>query len=204
MIKEYLDRSMSFSEYLGLIDSLLADGKTTGPNQSEAMTNYARLNRQRMSRIGKTLELEPEIVNEVAALLVDMTWLVITEGWCGDAAQNIPVIEKLAAANHGIETRYILRDENPELMDQFLTAGARSIPKLIGVDNVTDAVLGTWGPRPEAAQAYFREMKAAGVEKPLINENMQRWYLADRGRSLQFEIAELLSGWSRQNLAKAA
>lgn len=204
MIKEYLDRSMSFSEYLGLIDSLLADGKTTGPNQSEAMTNYARLNRQRMSRIGKTLELEPEIVNEVAALLVDMTWLVITEGWCGDAAQNIPVIEKLAAANHGIETRYILRDENPELMDQFLTAGARSIPKLIGVDNATDAVLGTWGPRPEAAQAYFREMKAAGVEKPLINENMQRWYLADRGRSLQFEIAELLSGWSRQNLAKAA
>ena len=204
MIKEYLDRSMSFSEYLGLIDSLLADGKTTGPNQSEAMTNYARLNRQRMSRIGKTLELEPEIVNEVAALLVEMTWLVITEGWCGDAAQNIPVIEKLAAANHGIETRYILRDENPELMDQFLTAGARSIPKLIGVDNATDAVLGTWGPRPEAAQAYFREMKAAGVEKPLINENMQRWYLADRGRSLQFEIAELLSGWSRQNLAKAA
>jgi len=204
MLKEFLDRSISFSEYLGLIDTLLADGKTTGPNQSESMTNYARLNRQRMSRIGKTLELEPELADELASLELDMTWLVITEGWCGDAAQNIPVIEKLAGANHRIKTRYILRDENPELMDQFLTAGARSIPKLIAIDNASGDVLGTWGPRPEAAQAYFREMKAAGLEKALINENMQRWYLADRGRSVQSELAELLSSWSRRNLAKAA
>ena len=204
MLKEYLDRSISFSEYLGLIDSLLAKGKTTGPNQSDAMLNYARLNRRRMSRIGKTLELEQGIVTEIAAFDVDMTCLVLTEGWCGDAAQNIPVIEKLAAANHGIKTRYILRDENPALMDQFLTAGARSIPKLIAIDDSTGEVLGTWGPRPRPAQEYFQEMRAAGVEKAVINENMQRGYTADRGTSLQFEIAELLSDWSRRNLGKAA
>jgi len=204
MFEKYLDRSMSFSEYLALIDRLLIDGKTTGPNQSEAMYGYGRINRRRMARIAKTLELEPEIASAVALSDVDTTWLVITEGWCGDAAQNIPVIEKVAAANHHIATRYILRDEHPELMGRFLTDGLRSIPKLIGIDNATGKVLGTWGPRPEAAQEYFREMRAAGVASSLLHENLQRWYLADRGRSVQFEIAKLLSEWSRQNLAKAA
>jgi hypothetical protein len=204
MLEKYLDRSMTFSKYLELIDTLLAEGKTTGPKQTDAMFNYGKLNRQRMSRLAKTVKIVPEIEREVGLSEVDVTWLIITEGWCGDAAQNIPVIEKLAAGNHRITTRYILRDENPELMDQYLTAGARSIPKLIAIDRATEEVLGTWGPRPEAAQKYFMEMRAAGVDSATQHENLQRWYLADRGRSIQFEIAKLLSEWSRQKLAKAA
>jgi len=195
---------MTFAEYLGLIDRLLADGKTTGPIQSDAMFNYGRLNRQRISRIGKTIDIEPVVREQISSTRGEMTWLIITEGWCGDAAQNIPIIEKLAAANHGIETRYILRDENPELMDRFLTAGARSIPKLIAIDNATGELLGTWGPRPLPAQEYFNEMKAAGLEMPLIHENLQRWYLSDRGRSLQFDLGKLLSEWSRSDRARAA
>src|SRR5437763_12438894 len=113
MFRQYLERSMTFAEYLGLIDRLLADGKTTGPIQSDAMFNYGRLNRQRISRIGKTIDIEPVVREQISSTRGEMTWLIITEGWCGDAAQNIPIIEKLAAANHGIETRYILRDENP-------------------------------------------------------------------------------------------
>ena len=135
---------------------------------------------------------------------MDHIWLIITEGWCGDAAQNIPVIEKIAAACSGIETRYILRDENPELMDKVLTNGARSIPKLIAIDRKTENILGTWGPRPEAAQKLFAEQKSNGVEKSAILENIQRWYLADRGRSLQHEIAELAKGWATTLLARAA
>ncbi|HKX83186.1 MAG TPA: thioredoxin family protein, partial [Pyrinomonadaceae bacterium] len=90
-MKMYLDRSISFAEYLGLIDGLLAEGKTTGPKQSEAMFNYGRLNRQRMWRLEKTLELEPETVMMAASNERKIIWLVLTEGWCGDAAQNIPV-----------------------------------------------------------------------------------------------------------------
>lgn len=204
MIEQYLNRSMSFSEYVALIDRLLTEGKTTGPNQSDTMFNYGKLNRQRMLRLSKTIKIEPEISKQIGKFNVDIVWLVITEGWCGDAAQNIPVIEKLAAANHGIETRYILRDENSEFMDQFLTGGARSIPKLIAVDRRSNKILGTWGPRPRAAQEYFFEMRAACLEKPLINENLQRWYLADRGRSVQMELTGLLSEWSTPQVAKAA
>jgi hypothetical protein len=204
MIKQYIQKSMSFSEYVALIDRLLLEGKTTGPMQTEGRFQFARLNRQRMRRLEKTIGLDPDIESVVANADLDMTWLVITEGWCGDAAQNVPIIEKVAAANPGIETRYLLRDEYPELMNEFLTNGTRSIPKLIAIDRRGGKVLGTWGPRPNAAQVYQCEMRDAGVEKELIGENMQRWYLADRGRSLQHELAGLISEWSRAELARAA
>lgn len=203
-MKEYIESSISFDEYINLIDSLLAEGKTTGPKQSEAMFNYGRLNRARMERLEKTIEIDDSTRSRIAELDADWIWLVITEGWCGDAAQNIPVIEKIAAANPGIETRYILRDEFPELMDRFLTNGSRSIPKLIVVDRRGGEVLGDWGPRPKAAQDLFYEQKSGGIEQHTIHENLQRWYLADSGRSLQGEIAKLAEAWSRLPFARAA
>jgi hypothetical protein len=203
-MKKYIDSSLSFDEYISLVDSLLAEGKTTGPKQSESMFNYGRLNRARMERLEKTIELDNRTRERIAGLDVDWVWLVITEGWCGDAAQNIPMIEKIAKANPGIETRYILRVEYPQLMDRFLTNGSRSIPKLIAIDRRTGVVLGTWGPRPKAAQDLFNEQKSRGLEKNAILENVQRWYLANRGRSLLHEMAELAEVWARPQMAKAA
>jgi hypothetical protein len=192
-MKEYLDRSMTFSEYDSLIESLLADGKTTGTNQSEAMVGYGRLNHQRMVRLAKTLVLNDEVRAVVAANTRRQIWLILTEGWCGDAAQNVPAIEKVAAASDRIETRYILRDENLELMDQYLTDGARSIPKLIALDVETLDVIFTWGARPAAAGALFKQRKAEGFDKPVIMEELQRWYNADHGHSVQRELAALVA-----------
>lgn len=200
-MKKYLDRSMSFSDYVSLIDGLLAEGKTTGPNQSEAMVGYGRINRQRMSRLDKTVALDNEVRDTVAANRRDQIWLILTEGWCGDAAQNVPVIEKVAAASELIETRYILRDENLELMDQYLTDGARSIPKLIALDAATLNVIFTWGSRPAGAQALFKQRKAEGVDKPQILEELQRWYNADHGHSVQRELATLVSGAQNADMA---
>ena len=201
---EYYFKSMTFEKYFELLEQLQSEGKSTGPEQSEAMLGYSRLNLQRMKRLGKTIELDADAQRVIAGLNVDWVWLVITEGWCGDAAQNIPIIEKIASANSGIETRYILRDEYPGLMDRFLTNGARSIPKLIAIERQSGEVLGTWGPRPKAAQDLFSELKSANMPKPEILENIQRWYLSDRGRSLQAELADLASQWSRTQFAFAA
>lgn len=195
-VKEYLDRSMTFAEYIKLIDDLLLEGKTTGPNQSEAMYGYGKLNRQRMYRLEKTVEISEPLKAKVRAVTSKWTWLVITEGWCGDAAQNIPIIEKIAAENANIETRYILRDENLELMDQYLTNGARSIPKLIALDTETLDDLGTWGPRPQEAMDLFLKLRAEGIEKPLITESIQRWYIQDKHQSIQREFETLVDLWS--------
>lgn len=188
---------MTYAEYLRLIDDLLVEGKTTGANQSEAMFGYGKLNRQRMKRLDKTVELNDSLKEKARNANRKMIWLTITEGWCGDAAQNIPIIEKIAAENSNIETRYVLRDENMELMNKYLTGGARSIPKLICLDKETLEEIGVWGPRPRAAMNYFFEMKSQNMEKPQMMENLQRWYMRDDEQSIQNEFQELLSDWTK-------
>jgi hypothetical protein len=195
-MRQYLEKSMTYAEYLKLIDDLLAEGKTTGPNQSETMLGYARLNRQRMSRLNKTVSINEELRKKMRNNQRKMIWLTLTEGWCGDAAQNIPVIEKIAAESPFIETRYVLRDENPELMDKYLTLNARSIPKLIALDARNLEEIGTWGPRPQAAMNYFLEMRRSGMEKAQMMENLQKWYNADKNRALQDEFLWLIDDWS--------
>ncbi len=188
---------MTFAEYIKLIDDLLLDGKTTGENQSEAMFGYGKLNRQRMHRLEKTVKINESLREKARKIENRQIWLIITEGWCGDAAQNIPIIEKIAAASDNIETRYVLRDSNLDLMDAYLTNNARSIPKLIALDAETWQEIGTWGPRPQAAMDLFVEMRALGLEKPLLMENIQRWYLADKNQALQREFEDLFDKWSK-------
>ena len=195
-MKSYIEKSMTYAEYIKLIDDLLIDGKTTGEVQSEAMFNYGKLNRQRMHRLEKTVKLNDSLKEKAGKIGRKMIWLIITEGWCGDAAQNIPTIEKIAAESKSIETRYVLRDENLELINAYLTNNARSIPKLIALDAETLQEIGTWGPRPQTAMNYYDEMKHQGLEKPQIMENLQRWYLQDKEKSLQSEFEVLLSEWS--------
>ncbi len=195
---------MSFGEYVGLIDKLLEEGKTTGENQSETMFNYGRLNRQRMRRLEKTVEITDSLTQKARNNSRKQIWLTITEGWCGDAAQNIPIIEKIAAESPNIETRYILRDENLELMDAYLTNNARSIPKLIALDAKTLEELGTWGPRPQQAMDYFLEMREAGFEKSEMMEKLQRWYNADKNRAVLGEFEELLDSWAKETKTAAA
>jgi len=197
-MKSYIEKSMTFAEYLKLIDDLLAEGKTTGESQSEWMFNYGKLNRQRMKRLEKTVKLNESLTDAARAVNRKMIWLIITEGWCGDAAQNIPTLEKIAAESPNIETRYVLRDENLELMDKYLTYGARSIPKLIVLDAETFEELGVWGPRPQAAMDYFFEMKQQNLEKPQMMENLQRWYNQDKEQSLQAEFETLLERWAER------
>lgn len=202
-MENYLEKSMAYAEYIRLIDDLLAEGKTTGPNQSAAMFNYGRINRQRMKRLGNTVRINETLREKAENVGRKMIWLIITEGWCGDAAQNIPVIEKIAHLNSDIETRYVLRDENPELMDRYLTNNARSIPKLIALDAGTLEELGTWGPRPAEAMDYFLEMRGQGMEKPLMMENLQRWYNRNKEQAIQTEFETLLDNWSKKKEAAA-
>jgi hypothetical protein len=150
----------TYKGYRQLLESLMAEGKTTGTNQSPDMVEYAKLNNQRMARQDKTLTLLPEVHTALEYLNRNLNWLLITEGWCGDAAQNVPVIGKIAeAANGKINLQLVLRDENLELMDRYLTNGGRSIPKLICFDAETGEELGTWGPRPAEAQELFFSLK---------------------------------------------
>ncbi len=188
----YLEKAMDYEFYVRMMDDLLAQGKTTGPNQSEDYIHYTQLSQQRMHRIEKTTILIPAVKETMLSVVRPQTWLILTEAWCGDAAQSLPVIKALAQLNPLITIRLLLRDENGGLMDQYLTNGvSRSIPKLIALDSVTREELFTWGPRPAVLQELFMKMKSEGIPHDQMVEEFQRWYNKDRTASIQTEVAGL-------------
>lgn len=197
--QELVDSAMTYEQYRSLIDELLEQGLTTGPKQNEAMLNYGKLNQKRMKKWEKIAKITPELQEQLLEINKPVTWLVLTEGWCGDAAQNLPLIKKMADINPLIKLKLILRDENLEVMDQFLTDGGRSIPKLIVLDPGTFTALGTWGPRPEPMQKLVIENKETQAKNyGELNEIMHLWYGRDRGITLQSEILAILGVWNKK------
>lgn len=197
-MQNHIEKSLTFDEYDRLIDQVVLAGKTTGTAQSDELAHYTKLNQFRMKRLAKTTTLSHDLLETVRGLKVNWIWLILTEAWCGDAAQNIPPIEKIARENDGIEIRYLLRDEHLELMDKYLTNGGRAIPKLICVNAETFQEIGVWGSRPQAADDYFKKLKAEGLEKPEIIEKVQRWYIEDETNSLQAEFQKLIVEWAKK------
>jgi len=195
VIKTAINGAMSYAEYRKMAELLLAQNKTTGPDQSEAMINYSKMNEHRMKRLDKTIVLSEELKAAVGAIKSPQTWLVITELWCGDAAQNVPVMNKIAELNPLIQLKLVLRDENPELMNMFLTNGGKSIPIFIALNNEQE-VLWKWGPRPVHAQNMLIEYKSAPEPKMLyaeFGETLHKWYAFDKTQMAQAEIFQLIS-----------
>ncbi len=190
-----LDSAMTYAQYRTLTDELLAANKTTGSQHAPDMIEYTRMNVQRMRRIDKTVLL-PDVTAQLAQIATPQMWVVLTEAWCGDAAQNLPVLALMANQNPLIDLRLLLRDEHPAVMDAYLTNGGRSIPKLIVLraDDLTE--MGTWGPRPAAAQDMVAEFKRSGsADYKAFAEQVHAWYAKDRTRSLQAEFVPLLAQW---------
>lgn len=187
-----LKNSHDYQQYRQLIADLRAQNKATSDNHSEAFLNYTDLNIGRMDKWDKRFLLSDEQLAKLVRLEHKQTWLVITEGWCGDAAHVVPVLAKIAAASQGeIDLRLVLRDENLDLMDDYLTNGGRSIPKLIFL-NEDQEEIGMWGPRPADAQQIMEEGKAAGKEKAEITIDLQKWYARNRGVQIAEEVIDLV------------
>jgi hypothetical protein len=190
--RKHLEKALSYEDYRNHVDELLAQGKVTGPQQSESLAEYTKLNVARMKRIDKTIAVLPEVERVIKSIEKPQTWIVITEGWCGDAAQIVPVFNALAKLNDKIKLQLVLRDDNLELMDQYLTnSTSRSIPKLIVTEADTLQELFKWGARPKALQDKVDEMKANNVSFDEIKEMLHGWYAKDKTFTTQKELAEL-------------
>ena len=188
--KELLNNSLNYTSYRNLIDTLLAEGKTTGNNQDASMIEYTKLNVQRMNRIDKTTV----IVEEFKGLIKNkQRWVLISGGWCGDAANTVPAIAKMCTFAEMVDLHILLRDDNPEVMDEYLTNGARSVPMLIVLDEKYNELF-VWGPRPSELQKEVLEFKKRkNFEIEELKKNVQMWYLNDKTNSTQKEIIELLT-----------
>jgi len=192
IIEQSLKDSLSYVAYRKLISDLLSEGKSTGMLQNEDMRHYSELNEARMHRLDKTIEVLPEIAMALNKLSKKYIWLVLSEGWCGDAANIVPVLNKMAEISAHIELKIVLRDDHDALMQHFLTNGGKAIPKLIILDAETHEVLSDWGPRPNEAKQLILDYKAShGVVDEPAKIALQKWYVQNKGVAIQNEVMNL-------------
>ena len=114
--------------------------------------------------------------------------VMIAEDWCMDTNNTAPFLARFADAVPGVELRILLRDANPDVMNRYLTNGARSIPVVIVMDEHFRE-LGHWGPRPSELQAWVKANKdVVSKEERLLHT--RKWYARDRGETTIREILQ--------------
>lgn len=185
-IKKYFEKGISYAQYRNEMESGLET------NQENDMRTYIELNQHRMNRLDKKFDLAQDINQSIESLKEKIYWVVLTEHWCGDAAQILPVLAKIAEQSEGkIELKLLYRDENLELMDEFLTNGGRAIPKLIQLNDKLE-IKNHWGPRPQTAQELVILLKSNPETAATYSEQLHKWYAQNKQLEIQKEIATLL------------
>lgn len=193
IVKNSLKTAVSYQEFRAQVAQHVENGTSSGPYQSEALAHYTLLNNSRMKRLDKTIKIDDSIAEKFQNFKGNQTWIVLTESWCGDAAHSMPVMNKVAEMAENIDFKVLHRDENVELMNQFLTNGSMSIPKLILFDNDTQEVITDWGPSPSTVQQMTKDFKAE--HETLTSEfkkEIQVWYNQNKGKCVAGDMVKLL------------
>lgn len=193
---EIIENAINYAQYRNLIDSLLKENKVTGNfmDNNEEILGYTKMNIARMRRGDKTSKINNDLEQAIKGISKQQIWLLITEGWCGDAAQLIPTIAKMAQLNDKIDLKFILRDEHPNIMNAYLTNGGKAIPKLIMLDAETLNEIMHWGPRPSVPQQMTIDFKNdADLDYATYVEALHKWYAMDKYQSVQNEILKLIA-----------
>jgi thiol-disulfide isomerase/thioredoxin len=194
LVQKGISKGVSYQEYRALVDALALEGKSTDLEQTDTLMHYTILNDKRMKRLDKTLKINEGAIAKIRGIDKEITWLVLTESWCGDAAQTIPMINKVAELNDRISLKVILRDENIDIMNHFLTNEAMSIPRLVMVESKTGEVIGQWGSRPSiVTQMVIDYNDEHGRLTPEFKQDLQFWYNKDKGQSTLEDLLGLLS-----------
>lgn len=193
LVAKAMTEATDYTAYRELVATHAQQETSTGAIQTEALSEYTQLSNARMRRLDKTLKIPEAVATAFKNTSSKQQWLVLTESWCGDAAQSMPAMQKVADLAEGITLSVVLRDEHPELMDAFLTNGSRSIPKLIVFDTEKNKVITSWGPRPSVATKMVNDFKAAhGALTPEFKRDLQVWYTKDKGQNIFEDLARLI------------
>ncbi|MBM4150847.1 MAG: thioredoxin family protein [Ignavibacteria bacterium] len=189
---EYLDRSESIEVYIQrFYDAVHADPETLNEQQKE-MLGYYTLNWARSKRVEKTYTISEDALDIIYCIINPQVWIVITDGWCGDSSQSLPVITEIARQSQGkIILRIISRDVYPELLEKYQTNGSMSIPKLIGTTYQGEESW-VWGPRPKPANDLFQNLKSKNMAKEDIYKELHAWYAKDKGKAVESELMECI------------
>jgi len=188
-----IEKSLTYDEYKQMfIEKVELTDITLLTENEKNLYEYTKLNLHRSSRIEKTYTVSAEFENLLKSINRKQMWMVITESWCGDSAQNLPYIAKIAETNPNISLRIVQRDLHLDIIDMYLTNGSRSIPKLVVFNEFMEEIF-TWGPRPSEAQQLVLKLKSENLSKEELNQKLHLWYGRDKGKTIENEFKALLS-----------
>lgn len=185
---------MTFHEYRSFFEDIIQTpaAEQAAPYDVADYIDYTKLNWSRMNRWLKTGKLSDELRDAMAGVAAPQHWIVITEPWCGDAAHSVPFIELAGRENPLVTVTYELRDSEPFRIEQYLTNGTKSIPKLIIRDDAGND-LAAWGPRPAGCQQLQSQLVAEQADFERVKTEIQQWYNADKGAAIQQELAQAIA-----------
>lgn len=150
------------------------------------------------SGVYRTVRIPEWAPERIAATGRDWNLLVLSEDWCGDASNTVPIMARLAEASRHVQLGILKRDENLDLMDLYLTNGSQSIPIAIVLDQEFHPVA-RWGPRPVELQEFVLAEKRAGIRSSEeIYKDARRWYARDRGETMLDELISAIESVSGQ------
>lgn len=182
---------MNYTEYLQLFKQILSSDNPQSPYDSPDFLNYTKLNDSRVKRWNKTMVIQDDFKQLLQKLKKKQHWIIITEPWCGDASHIVPFLVKFSELSTAISYELQLRDSEPFLIENYLTNGGKSIPKLISRDEDANDLF-VWGPRPKGAQDLMNQLKNENAEFEKVKVELQNWYNHDKGVQIQNELKELI------------
>ena len=192
-IDRKLHNGLNYKQYIELTEKQISETDDSKLSAEEKeIFEYTKLNLQRSSRIDRHYSVSDELSAKLNEIDKPQALMVITENWCGDSAQNLPYLTKMAEVNSNVDLKILLRDEHPEIMDLYLTNGTKSIPVLVIFDEDGNELF-KWGPRPKLAQQLINQWKSEGIVKPELYEKLHLWYGRNRGKEIENEMLELIN-----------
>lgn len=188
---------LSYDSFQTKFNNWVQDGSTSSTHPTPDKITFTKLNWLRSQRIHHTIDLSETLKMETSKLTHTYSWIVLTEAWCGDSAQNLPVIAEIAKLNpNKIKLYILLRDGNLAFMDNYLTNGSKAIPKLVCIDETINKERFIWGPRPAAAQELLTQWKKDPDGKSWYDfeKELHSWYAKNKTQDIQKEFEGLLNG----------
>ncbi|ACU06757.1 Thioredoxin [Flavobacteriaceae bacterium 3519-10] len=186
-MKKYWQLALTFDEYMQE-----SKRRVTDTPRTDEYFEYYELGLHRMERTLKTFKIDEQMLETLKSKDFVGRILIISEPWCGDASATVPAVATFFEAA-GIDVKVFLRDSDTSLIDQYLTNGTQSIPKILILDQDL-SVKNVWGPRPEFGNqllAKFKENEASYPREEFYND-LQVYYAKNRGRDAINEIINLI------------
>ena len=188
-MKNYWAKGIDYPTYI--LDTIKKIEALKNSEDQEAKTylNYYELGLTRMQRVDKTYHPQPEFLETLENKNFKGKILIISEAWCGDAAMIVPVIAHFFEGKN--EVKIVYRDENEDLINQFLTNGGKSIPIVLILDE-NENLLSSWGPRPTAGLELLKKYKSNPEEytADMFHNDLQIYYTKNKGYDIIQELLE--------------